>query len=258
MRRALATFNAAMVAFMLAPLVMIVLMSFTPSGGFVLPGWQWSLRWYRAVFAYPGFVDAFLLSVRLALAAAGIATVLAFGAVWALQRRLVPGGEWFNSLFMSPLLVPAVVFGIAMLQFLNCHGLYNSFVGVMVAHVVVVLPFVVRVIASALRDVPRQLEWAAMSLGASPVATVLRVTLPLCARGVIAGFLFAFIVSFDEVTVTLFITGPAYQTLPVRLYNYLTDQVDPTAAAVSAMLIFLSLCLIVALDRLGGFKGMRR
>ncbi|HEY6433927.1 MAG TPA: ABC transporter permease [Acetobacteraceae bacterium] len=258
MRRWLAGFNAAMVAFMLAPLLMIVLMSFTPAGGFELPGWHWSLRWYRAVFAYPGFIDAFFLSLRLGLATATLATALAFGAVWTLQRRLVPGVTLLDSFFMSPLLVPAVVFGVAMLQFLNRHGLYNSFIGLLLAHVIVVLPFVVRVIAAALRDVPRQLEWVALSLGANMPRALLLVTLPLSLRGVVAGFLFAFIVSFDEVTVTLFITGPAYQTLPVRLYNYLTDQVDPTAAAVSAMLIFLSLCLILALDRLGGFKTMRR
>ncbi len=167
MRRWLVGFNAAMVVFMLAPLLMIVLMSFTPAGGFELPGWHWSLRWYRAVFAYPGFIDAFFLSLRLGLATATIATALAFGAVWTLQRRLVPGVTLLDLFFMSPLLVPAVVFGVAMLQFLNRHGLYNSFIGLLLAHVVVVLPFVVRVVAAALRDVPRQLEWAALSLGAN-------------------------------------------------------------------------------------------
>ena len=232
-------------------------MSFTPSGGFTLPGWSWSLRWYRAVFTYPGFVDAFFLSLRLALTSALIASVLGFAAVYAMRRFPFPGRDLVDALFMSPLLVPAVVFGIALLQFLNRHGLYNSFAGLVAAHVVVVAPFVVRAIGAALHDVPYQLEWAAMSLGASLPVVVWRVTLPLAARGGLAGFLFAFIISFDEVTVTLFVTGPAYQTLPVRLYNYLTDQVDPTIAAISSMLIAMSLVLILALNRLGGLRMLR-
>ena len=143
MKRILVLLNVLMVAFMLAPLVMIVLMSFTPSGGFTLPGWSWSLRWYRAVFTYPGFVDAFFLSLRLALTSALIASVLGFAAVYAMRRFPFPGRDLLDALFMSPLLVPAVVFGIALLQFLNRHGLYNSFVELVAAHVVVVAPFVV-------------------------------------------------------------------------------------------------------------------
>jgi putative spermidine/putrescine transport system permease protein len=257
MKRLLALFNVLMVVFMLAPLIMIILMSFTPAGGFTLPGWTWSLRWYRAVFSHSGFVDTFFLSLRLAVVSALLATLLGFAAVYAMRRFRFPGRNLLDALFMSPLLVPAVVTGIALLQFLNGHGLYNTFPGLAAAHVVVIVPFVIRAIGSALQDVPYQLEWAAMSLGASLPMVVWRVTLPLAARGVLAGFLFAFIISFDEVTVTLFITGPAYQTLPVRLYNYLTDQVDPTIAAVSSMLIAISLVLIVALNRIGGLRMLR-
>jgi putative spermidine/putrescine transport system permease protein len=256
-RTGLKLFNIAMIVFMLAPLVLIVLMSFTPDEFFAIPTSHWSLKWYSAVFAYPGFVDAFFLSLRLALLTALLATTLTFFAVYALVRYRPTGHRALDSLFMSPLLVPAVVFGIAMLQFLNRHGLYNNFYGLVAAHVIVVVPFTARAITATLRDVPYQLEWAAMSLGATRLGMLWRITLPLAARGVLAGFLFAFIISFDEVTVTIFITGPAYQTLPVRIYNYLTDQVDPTIAAVSSMLIFMSLGLIVLLDRIGGFKGLR-
>lgn len=257
MKTGLRLVNAVMIVFMLAPLVLIVLMSFTPDEFFALPAWHWSLRWYRAVFAYPGFVDAFFLSLRLALIAALLATGLTFFAVYALIRYRPAGARALDGLFMAPLLVPAVVFGIAMLQFLNRYGLYNNFYGLVAAHIVVVVPFTARAITAALREVPHQLEWAALSLGASRLGTLCRITIPLAARGIFAGFLFAFIISFDEVTVTIFITGPAYQTLPVRIYNYLTDQVDPTIAALSAMLIFMSLGLILLLDRIGGFKGLR-
>ena len=98
------------------------------------------------------------------------------------------------------------------------------------------------------------MEWAARMLGATQLRMLWRVTLPLCRRGVLAGFLLAFIISFAEVTVVIFMTGPAYQTLPIRIYNYLTDQIDLTVAAISAMLIGLSLPLVLVLDRLGGLK----
>src|SRR5690606_10033795 len=119
---------------------------------------------------------------------------------------------------------------------------------------IVVIPFAMRAINAALREVPRELEWAAMNLGASRLRALWRVTLPISLRGVAAGFIFAFIMSFDEVTVTIFMTGPAYQTLPMRIYNYLSDQVDPTVAAVSSLLIVMSVILILVLDRMGGLK----
>ncbi|HKO10034.1 MAG TPA: ABC transporter permease [Alphaproteobacteria bacterium] len=258
MRTGLKLFNGAMAVFMLAPLVIVVLISFTPEEYFALPTTRWSLRWYREVFHYPGFVDAFLLSLRLALLSAFVATGLTFLAVYALVRFELPGRKTLDGFFMSPLLVPAVVFGIAMLQFLNLHGLYNNFWGLAAAHIVIIVPFAARAIMAALHEVPHQLEWAAMSLGAGRLGTIWRITLPLAGRGVLAGFLFAFIISFDEVTTTIFITGPAYQTLPVRVYNYLTDQIDPTIAAVSSMLILMSFGLILVLDRIGGFKSLGR
>jgi putative spermidine/putrescine transport system permease protein len=250
--------NAAMVVFMLAPLVFVAWMSFTPDAMFLLPVSRFSLRWYREAFAYPGFVHAFVLSALLALAAATTAVVLGFFAAYAVVRFRFPGRAALDAFFMSPLLIPAVVFGIAMLQFVNRLGLYNTFVGVLGAHVVVIVPYTVRVMSTALRTVPEDVEWAAMNLGARRLTTLARITLPLARRGVLAAFLFAFILSFDEVTVTLFMTGPAYQTLPIRIYNYLTDQVDPTVAAISTLLIALSAVLVVALDRIIGLENLGR
>ena len=254
MNFALRCYSYAIAGFMLAPLVLIVWMSFTPVEFFVLPTDEFSLRWYRQIFVHPGFTNAFLLSLRLALLSALIATTLSFLAAYALVRFKFPGRRVLDAFFMSPLLIPAVVFGIALLQFLNRLGLYNTFASLVAAHVIVVIPFAVRAIDAALRDVPQELEWAAMNLGASRLRALWRVTLPLSIRGAFAGFIFAFIMSFDEVTVTIFMNGPAYQTLPIRIYNYLSDQVDPTVAAVSALLILMSLGLILILDRIGGLK----
>lgn len=255
----LAAFNVLMLAFMLAPLVMVVWMSFTPGELLVPPFSDFSLRWYKAAFAYPGFVNALWLSLRLALVSGAAATLLSFLAAYGLVRgRRFPGTDLANALFLSPLIIPAVVFGIAILQFVNARGLYNSFISLVFAHVVVVTPFAIRTLVSALRNVPIEVEWAAMNLGASRASVLLRIVIPVCVRGLLAAFLLSFLMSFSEVTVTIFMTGPAYQTLPVRIYNYLTDQVDPTVAAVSAMLIGLSLALMFVLDRLGGLANMKK
>jgi putative spermidine/putrescine transport system permease protein len=258
MRGLLRLYCIVLAAFMLAPLVLIVWMSFTPDEFFTLPTREFTLRWYHQVFAHPGFVNAFILSLRLAIASALVATCLAFFAAYAIVRFEFPGRQALDALFMSPLVIPAVVFGIAMLQFLNRLGLYNTFASLVAAHVIVVIPFAIRAVNAALLEVPRELEWAAMNLGASRLRALWRVTLPIALKGVAAGFIFAFIMSFDEVTVTIFMTGPAYQTLPIRIYNYLSDQVDPTVAAVSSMLILMSLVLVFLLDRVGGLKALSK
>jgi putative spermidine/putrescine transport system permease protein len=254
----LRAFNWLLAAVMLAPLVLIVWMSFTPAAFFRLPLSDFSLRWYREAFNYPGFLNSFVLSLQLAVVSGVIATALSFFAAYGLMRHRFRGKAALEALFMSPILVPGVVFGIAMLQFVNGIGLYNTFWALVIAHVSLITPYALRTIHAQLRAVPEDVEWAAQTLGAGKLRTLWKVTLPLCRRGVLAGFLLAFIISFAEVTVVIFMTGPAYQTLPIRIYNYLTDQIDPTVAAISAMLIGLSLLLVFLLDRLGGLRTISK
>jgi putative spermidine/putrescine transport system permease protein len=254
----LRVFNWGLAAVMLAPLVLIVWMSFTPAAFFRLPFSDFSLRWYREAFNYPGFLNSFVLSLQLALVSGLVATALSFFAAYGLVRYRFRGKAALQALFMSPILVPGVVFGIAMLQFVNGMGLYNTFWALVLAHVSLIVPYALRTIHAQLRAVPEDVEWAAQTLGAGKLRTLWKVTLPLCRRGVLAGFLLAFIISFAEVTVVIFMTGPAYQTLPIRIYNYLTDQIDPTVAAISAMLIGLSLLLVFLLDRLGGLRTISK
>lgn len=252
------SFMVLMVAFILGPLVVIVWMSFTPSELFDLPFRNFTLKWYSEVFKYPGFVDGFLLSVRLALSVAVISTILGFLAGYALVRFRFHGQLLFEAIFMSPLFVPSVAFGIAVLQFVSELGLYNTFISLMAAHVAHTVPFSVRAAAAAIRAVPRDTEWAARNLGANWLMTLLTVTVPLSLRGTMAGFIFAFMISFDEVTITIFVAGPSYQTIPVQMYNYLTDQLDPTVAALSSILIFLSILVIVVLERLMGLHRLMK
>jgi len=248
--------NILMLVVVLAPVVVVIWMSFTPTAGFVLPVSQFSLRWYREALSYPGFLDAFWLSFELAVLAAVITVALSFLAAYGLVRFQPPGGGALKAFFTAPLLVSAVVFGIAMLQFVNGIGLYNALAGLVLAHVVLVVPFAIRSLEVTLRAVPEELEWAAMILGRSRLGMLLRVTLPLSARGLLAAFLFCFLLSFSEVTTTIFMTGPSLQTLPVRIYNYMSDRIDPTVAAVSALVVMVSLVLVAVLNLLGGLRRL--
>jgi putative spermidine/putrescine transport system permease protein len=246
--------NAAMLTAMLAPIVLVVWMSFTPFAYFVLPVTHFSLRWYREALSYPGFVDAFGLSAELAVLAAAVAVAAAFPAAYGLARYQLPGAGAWLGLFTAPLLVPAVVFGIAMLQFVNRLGLYNRLAGLVLAHAVVVTPFAVRSLYAALQAVPEEVEWAAMVLGAPRWRMLLAITVPLCTRGMVTAFLFCSLLSFSEVTMTIFMTGPALQTLPVRIYSYMSDRIDPTVAAVSSLVILISVLLVLILNLLGGLQ----
>jgi putative spermidine/putrescine transport system permease protein len=245
--------NIVMLILVLAPVVLVIWMSFTPAASFILPVSQFSLRWYREALSYPGFIDAFVLSAELAALAALAALACGFLATYGLVRFRPPGHDALMAFFTSPLLVPSVVFGIAMLQFVNRFGLYNQLAGLVLAHVVLVVPYAIRSLGATLCAVPEDLEWAAMVHGASRARMLLRVTLPLCARGLLTAFLFCFLLSFSDVTVTIFMTGPALQTLPVRIYNYMSDRIDPTVAAVSSLVVLISLALVLVLNLLGGF-----
>jgi putative spermidine/putrescine transport system permease protein len=248
--------NILMLIVVLAPVVIVMWMSFTPTATFVLPVTDFSLRWYREALSYPGFLDAVRLSLELATLAAAITVALSFLAAYGLARYRPTGGAALKAFFTAPLLVSAVVFGIAMLQFVNRIGLYNQLSGLVLAHIVLVVPFAMRSLEVTLRTVPEELEWAAMILGRSRLGMLLRITLPLCARGLVTAFLFCFLLSFSEVTTTIFMTGPGLQTLPVRIYSYMSDRIDPTVAAVSALVVMISLVLVAVLNLLGGLRRL--
>ena len=253
---ALRVFNVLMLGFVLAPILLVVWMSFTPEAFFQPPLAHFSLRWYREALSYPDFVNAFVLSLKLAGLASLTTVALCFLAAYGLVRYRPRGAGLLLSFFTSPLVVPAVVFGIAMLQFVNRLGMYNRLVGLLLAHVVIVTPYAIRTLHATLSSVPEEMEWAAMGLGASRLRMMLFITLPLCARGLVTAFLFCFLLSFSEVTMTIFMTGPAFQTVPIRIYNYLADRIDPTVAAVSSMVIGVSLLPVLLLNQLGAFKRL--
>jgi putative spermidine/putrescine transport system permease protein len=249
-------FHALFVVFMLAPLLIVCVVAFTPEGYLSLPTRGPSLRWFRAIFDYPEFLRAFRDSLWLAALSSTIAIMLAVPAALAIARYRFPGREALTALFMSPLMVPHVVLGIAFLRFFTQIGISGTFFGLVLSHVIVILPFALRLVLAASYGIDQRIEHAAVSLGASHATVFRRVTLPLILPGVVSGWLLAAINSFDEVTMTVFIASPSTVTLPVRMFLYIQDNIDPLIAAVSACLIALTALLLFALDRLFGLDRL--
>jgi putative spermidine/putrescine transport system permease protein len=249
-------FHGLFVAFMLAPLLIVCVVAFTPEGFLSLPTRGPSLRWFRAIFDYPEFIRAFRDSLWLAALSSTIAIMLAVPAALAIARYRFPGREAITALFMSPLMVPHVVLGIAFLRFFTQIGISGTFVGLVLSHIIVVIPFALRLVLAASYGIDRRIEHAAISLGAGTATVFRRVTLPLILPGVVSGWLLAAINSFDEVTMTVFIASPATVTLPVRMFLYIQDNIDPLIAAVSACLIAMTAILLFALDRLFGLDRL--
>jgi putative spermidine/putrescine transport system permease protein len=249
-------YHTLFVAFILAPIVIVCVVAFTPEGFLSIPTDRFSLRWFRAIARYPEFIDAFWNSVWLAALSSAIAVGFSVPAALAIARHDFPGREAMTALFMSPLMVPHVVLGIAFLRFFTQIGLGGSFAGLVLSHIVIVLPFALRLVLSSAIGMDRAIEHAAVSLGASDLAVFRRITLPLILPGLASGWALAFIQSFDEVTMTVFIAAPGTVTLPVRMFLYIQDNIDPLVTSVSACVIAITVVFLLALDRIYGLERL--
>ena len=252
-RLALWLLNGAICLFLLAPILVVVLASFSSSAYMVFPPRDFSLRWYGSFFNSREFTASLVLSVQLGLLATAISTVIGLMAALALASARSKAAEAVRALLAAPLTVPGIVVGIAMLIYFNRIQMGGSFASLLLAHVALTLPYVVRIISAGLQAFDRSIEEAALSLGASRVQALTTVTLPLIKGSVLAASIFAFIVSFDEVVVTLFLAGPRMTTLPVRIYNYIEYTSDPLIAAVSTILVVLTVLVVLLVDRFVGF-----
>ena len=247
-------FQALTYLYLLAPILIVIPVSFSSATYLVFPPRGFSLRWYVNFFSLRELTDALLLSVRLAIAVTGAATVIGTMAAFALVRYHVPFRNGVRTLLMSPMVLPGVVLGIGFLIFFTRTRIIHTFWSLWLAHVIVALPYVIRTVSATLFNFPRVLEEAGASLGASPLSVFRTVTLPIAKPGIMAGAIFAFIVSFDELVISIFLTGPRLSTLPVEIYNYLEFTSDPTLAAISVILIILTVTAVALLERFVGFN----
>jgi putative spermidine/putrescine transport system permease protein len=229
--------NALIALYLLAPVLVVVATSVTTTAYPVFPPHGFTLRWFGEFLGNPEFMSGVRLSALLAFAAALIATCLGTAAALGLLRGPKRTRSALAALFLSPIVFPAIVLGLALLIFYSRVGFSGSFAGLVAAHVVLVTPFVVRLVAASLAEFDDSVEEAARNLGAGWPRVFFQVTLPIIRPGVVAGAVFAFIISFDELVVTLFLAGPGMQTLPIRIYTFVQYNSTPVISAISTTLI---------------------
>lgn len=253
-KQLLSLYHYLLVLFLLSPVVVVVLVSFTPQTFLQVPLTKFSLRWYRAILDHPEFISAFFNSLYLALTVSLISASLGTAGSFAIARYRFVGREFLNALFLSPLMVPMVVIGVGALQILSLLHVAGTFVGMVLAHVVITVPYMIRTMLASFAGFDRNLELAAMNLGANWPQTLGRVTLPLVSPGLLAGAIFSFIVSFDDLTVALFVTGPKMVTLPIRIYAHIEYYTDPLVAAISSSIVGMTILIILAIEKLVGLN----
>ncbi|MGY0194771.1 ABC transporter permease [Leptothrix sp. BB-4] len=252
---AVRVFAVAMLLFLLLPILVIVPLSFSSSSFLAYPMPGWSLQWYENLFTSDDWARAARNSFIVAPAATVIATVLGTLTAVGLARTQFPGKGLLMSVLIAPMVVPIVVVGVACYLFFARIGLADTYIGLIVVHAALGAPFVVTTVLATLQGFNHNLVRASLSLGAGPLETFWRVTLPVIAPGVISGALFAFATSFDEVVVTLFIAGPQQVTLPRQMFTGIRENINPTIAAVATLLTIFTTGLMLVLEWIRGKRA---
>ncbi|MGE0211706.1 MAG: ABC transporter permease [Parvibaculaceae bacterium] len=244
-------FAVAACLLLVVPHFVVALVSFDPSPAALFPPAGFSFRWYLNAFARPAFREALLLSLLVGMASAAIAVVAGTAASYLVVRHRFPGRGVVITLLQLPMMIPEVVLGLGFLILFSQARMYISTLNILLAHAVITLPYAVRVVMAALQTTARSQEEAAYVLGAGPFTTFRKVTLPAIRPGMIAAGVFAFVVSFDNFTVTSFLVTTR-GTLPIEIYAYIRTESDPTVAAISTLLILVSLAGLLISERVMG------
>lgn len=239
---------------MLGPVVILLGVAFTAGSTLTFPPEGLSLRWFAAALDYPPFISSLGTSLLVAAAATVDALVLGVPATLALQRGSVRGRAALENLFMTPIIVPELVLGLALFQQLMVGMQITALGTLVIGHTVLLLPYTVRVVGASLALADPKLEEAARGLGAGPVRTFFQVTLPVMRPGIISATILAFITSLNNVPLSLLLTGPGVATLPIEMLNYVQSSFDPVVAAVSVVLLALSVAVALLTERLVGFN----
>ena len=239
--------GALTVFYLLAPTLVIIPMSFTEASILSFPPQGFSLQWYEEMFTDRQWSSGMVNSLQVAVLTTILATVLGTLAALGLTRGRFPGRSLVNGFVLTPLIVPVVIIAIGMFSVFVQWRIAGSLLGLVVAHTALAMPFVIVNVGASLRTMDRNLELAAANLGADPRRTFTRITLPIILPGVVAGAIFAFITSWDEVVVAIFMTSARFRTLPVEMWEQVRQVVDPTVAAVATTLLVVTTALLLLL-----------
>lgn len=250
--------------FMLTPLIVVVLVSFSQSAVFNLPSvnwfdWdfsQWSLKWYRSIWNRKELMSTLSLSIVVALAATFASLVLGTLCAYAIEKGTFKGRDALLAFLVSPLMMPGLVIGVAMLQAFRAIGLYEVSIALIIGHIVITLPYITRTVHASLNLFDMGLIEAAQTLGMAKYQAILKVMVPALSPAFLTSGLFSFLASMDNYPISIFLTTAREKTLPIEILKLLEESPDPTIAAISSCLILLSIATLYFAQRLVGLKRL--
>jgi putative spermidine/putrescine transport system permease protein len=250
---AISAFALLVILFLQLPVAVVVLAAFSETSYLTIPPQGWTLKWFEVVLTDPTYLSAIRTSLMLAIGSTALSLALGVAASYALFKRMLPFSEALTSFLMAPLIVPSVVIGVAMLQYFTLVGMRGGFLTLLIAHVVITVPYIVRSALASLSGIDLSVEEAARVLGADGFTSFRLVTLPLIKPGLVAGALFAFVTSMENVPVTIFLAGPRDITLPILIFTSVEMGVNPSVAAISTLLIIATAVVLLLAERWTGF-----
>lgn len=242
---------------LLAPILIIILMSFTSVSYFGFPPPGFSLKWYMNIFENEQWISSMLRSLYVALLTTIVSTIIGTIAANGAHKLHFKGKGLFMAIMIAPMIIPVIVVGIALYNSFSSLGLLATLPGLVLAHSIIAIPVVFISVLASLKGVNPNLERAAQNLGSPPVEAFFKVTMPIIKPAILSSALFSFIISFDELVITFFLAGPTTKTLPVKMWEDLRTQIEPTIAAISAILI-VGVVLIFILQEWSSNRSKRK
>lgn len=252
----LVVFSILMFIFLLAPIVVVIGASFNKAQYLAFPPDSWSLTWFSTVLGSQAYMGALWTSVELGIIASLIALAIGSMSAYGIERLPSHWRSGMDVFFTSPLQIPTVITGVALLQLFNGLGLARSFGTLLLGHVILCLPYVVRTLGAALFRFDRSIEEAAATLGASLPRILWSVTLPLLRPALVASGIFGFVVSFQNLAISMFLTSPGISTLPIQVFGYAQYSPDPSIAAMSTIVVVVTIVIMSIVERVVGLERM--
>lgn len=256
--KGLAIFSMCVFFFLFFPLVIITVTAFGGESTITFPIKSFSLKWFANVFASKSFMSSFGVSLTVALLATLIALLVGIPAAYALARHSIRGKALLKSFFLSPTIVPGIVVGFALYQFIVLVLRIPVFYGLLLGHFLAVLPYIIRIVGSSLEQFDFSIEEVAWSLGCNKIEAFFKVVLPNITGGISAAFMLAFINSFNNIPVSMFLTGPGVTTLPTTLMNYIEYNYDPTVSAISVLLMLATVVIMWIVEKTLGIAALSK
>lgn len=254
--KALSVFVVLVYIFLFAPLIIITLTSIGTESYIAFPPKGFSLQWFANVFKS----ESFMSSLTTSLLVSGIATILALlvgiPAAYGLSRFEFKGKGLIKSFFFSPLIIPGIVVGFSLFQFLIVKLNLSIYMSLFIGHTIIILPYIIRVVGSSLEGFDYSIEEAALSLGSTRIKAFFGVVLPNISSGIVAACMLAFINSFNNVPVSMFLSGPGVSTLPITMINYVEYNYDPTVSALSVLLMFITIIVMFIVEKTLGLNKL--